>query len=392
MHAEGLDGLHELVREAARPHWAAGHIGTAVHQAWMAVAGELQRKLGKPGVDGHELVDPLRNRTEPPLWLVDWSSPDAVNTQQGIAALLQGMASLRNSLAHPSSQSVADSPQSAFEALATLSLCARYVERAVNPTAIEQLVDRSALLPPSVAPRVIDELLSGVTRSAWPPVAGRMVDALLESDNPGVDGTRAVYLRLVERDDASAQAAALRCSEILRDVERRNRGVAALSPDVVGWLRPEDRVMIPHLLATELQNGRIEYRAVVRGAAALDAAPALWDDFLPASRLQIVEAIGFGLQNGGWELQAYLTRAVCRLSPLLIGRERNDLARGVARAIVTRNALDAANEVVDAAGALPPAFREQLLDLMQRQKPAAKQEAARRVRVALGGAPAARAS
>ncbi len=153
-----------------------------------------------------------------------------------------------------------------------------------------------------------------------------------------------------------------------------------------------DRVAIPALLARELQDGRLEDRCVVRGWAALDAAVLLWDDFLPTTRAQIVEAIGFGLQNGDPALQAYLTRAVCALAPLLVGRESADLTRGLARALVRRNAVDAADEVVAAAGQLPAAFVEQLLGAIAIQQPAGPQDAANHVCSSLGGAPAARAS
>jgi hypothetical protein len=200
-------------------------------------------------------------------------------------------------------------------------------------------------------------------------------------------GTRAVHLRIVESDAASAQAAAIRCGELLRDQGRRRRAIAVLSPSIIDRLDAADRVVIPAVLALELQDGWLEGAHVVRGWAAIDAARLLWDDFMPAARAQVVEAIGFGLQNGEPELQAYLARTVCGLAPLLVGRESADLARGLARALVRRNAVDAADEVAAAAGGLPDAFREQLRSAMAVQQVSGPQEAAATVRAALGDAP-----
>jgi hypothetical protein len=360
MHADGLDGLHELVREAARPRWVSGDLAAAVSDAWAAVTD------ARPAGDA---------------WFVDPGTPGADGVQQGIEALLATMATLA-----PAGPAIADaSPQAAFELLSALSLCARYVDQAVSAEQIDRVVRESAALPASASVAVIDRALATVPRGAWPMITTHLVEALVQ---PGATaaaaGTRAVHLRLVESDEASAAAAATRCAELLGDHDRRRRAVAVLSPSIIDRLDACDRVVIPAVLAVELQDGWLEGERVVRGWAAIDAAQLLWDDFLPAARAQVVEAIGFGLQNGEPELQAYLARTVCGLAPLLVGRESADLSRGLARALVRRNAIDAADQVVAAAPELPHAFCEQLLAAMAVQQVTGPQDAAAAVYAALG--------
>lgn len=365
MHADGLDGLHELVREAARPYWIRDDRAEALAAAWGAV------QKARPAGD---------------LWFVDPDTTDAAVVQTAVEEILRSMAHVT-----PAAPAIAEtSPQAALELLTTLSLCARYIDQAVSAEEVDRVVRGSTGLAAGDAPDTIDRLLSSASRTAWPVIARRLCDALTQ---PGaIDtaaGARTVYLRIVESDTLSALAAAGRCAELLRDQTRRRHAVAVLSPSIIDRLDASDRVLIPAVLALELQDGWLEGERVVRGWAAMDAARLLWDDFMPTARAQVVEAIGFGLQNGEPELQAYLARTVCGLAPLLIGRESADLARGLARALVRRNAVVAAAEVVAAAGALPAAFREQLLDAMIVQQASGAQDAATAVRNALGSAPAA---
>jgi hypothetical protein len=363
MHAEGLDGLHELVREAARPHWDRGDLAAAVTAAWAAVT------QARPAGD---------------VWFVDPGARAADSVQQGIDALMATMATLA-----PAGEAIADaSPAAAFELLSALSLCARYVDQAVSAEQIDRVVRDSVALAPGASVAAVDRVLAPVPRAAWPMITTHLVEALVQ---PGLSaaaaGTRAVHLRIVESDAASAHAAAIRCGELLRDQARRRRAIAVLSPSIIDRLDVADRVVIPAVLALELQDGWLEGSHLVRGWAAIDAARLLWDDFMPAARAQVVEAIGFGLQTGEPELQAYLARTVCGLAPLLVGRESADLARGLARALVRRNAVDAADQVAAAAGELPDAFCEQLRSAMAVQQVSGPQEAAATVRAALGDAP-----
>jgi len=365
MHTEGLDGLHELVREAARPHWVHGDAPAAVRAAWAAVA------QARPSGDA---------------WFVHPGAPGADQVQQGIEALLAAT----DTLAAAGPAVAQASPEATFELLSALSLCARYVDQAVSAAQIDDVVGASIALPATASPALIDRLLDQAPRAAWPMITAHLVDALAQPDvTAAAAGTRAVHLRLVEADEASAAAAAVRCQELLADPASRRRAIAVLSPSIIDRLDAAERVVIPAVLALELQDGWLEGTQVVRGWAALDAARLLWDDFMPAARAQVVEAIGFGLQNGEPELQAYLARGVCGLAPLLVGRESADLTRGLARALVRRNAVDAADQVVAAAPTLPEAFREQLLAAMAVQQVSGPQDAATAVRAALGEAHAA---
>jgi hypothetical protein len=355
MHSDGLDGLHELVRDAARPHWDRGDLSAACAAAGAAVSAAL------PG---------------DPVWFVDPDAPGAGAVQDGVERLLGALDRL----------ATAPAPGAEHELLSALSLAARYVETAVRVDTVEALVaSAQALRAPT--PRAADELLAAVAPAAWPLVAGRLAEEL--SDGEAAPGARALYLRITERDDPSARAAARRCTERLRDAHRRRSTLAALTPDVLDWLDPEDRALVPSLLATELQDGWLEGERVVRGTAAAQAAPLLWDDFLPGARAHVIEAIGFGLQNGEPERQAYLARVVCTIAPLLAGRESSDLARGLARALVRRNAVDVADQIV--AADLPAAFRDQLVRAIAVQQPVGPVDAANAVCTALG-APLARAS
>lgn len=368
MHADGLDGLHELVREAARPHWVRGDLAAAVHAAWAAVWQALP-----PG----------------DVLFVDPASPDADSVQTGIDELLRSMARLNGA-----AETLADdAPQAALELLASLSLCARYVGQAVSADVIDRVLAACRAVAPTGGAAQVERIVADVPGPARAMVTAHLVEALTQPGGPALPGTRAVYLRLVEAHATCAITAAARCTELLRDTTARRRAVAALSPSVLDRLDPGDRVVIPAVLALELQDGWLEGEHVVRGWAGADAASLLWDDFLPTARAQIVEAIGFGLQNGEPELQAYLARVVCSLAPLLVGRESGDLTRGLARALVRRNAVDAADQVVAAAAALPPGFCAALLDAIAVQQPTGPQDAAAAVRAALGDAqPAAQAS
>jgi hypothetical protein len=369
MHAEGLDGLHELVREAARPHWARGDLAAAVTDAWTAVS---------------------QARPEGDVWFVEPNGPEATALQVGIDALLCALTTLA-----PAADAVAAAtPQAAFELLSGLSLCARYVEQAVSAEHVDRAVRESVALGSHPRPAAVERLLADTPRAAWPMVAAHLLEALVQpGTTTAAAGTRAVYLRIVEADPGSADTVATHCGELLRDPATRRRAVAALSPNVIDRLEASDRVVIPAVLAVELQDGWLEGERVVRGWAAVDAAQLLWDDFLPAARAQVVEAIGFGLQNGEPQLQAYLARTVCALAPLMVGRESADLTRGLARALLRRNARDAADQVVAAADRLPSRFCEQLLAAIAVQQVTGPQEAAGAVRAALRGAhPALQAS
>jgi hypothetical protein len=361
MHAEGLDGLHELVREAARPYWIRGDLAEALDVAWVA----LTQACPKGDV-----------------WFVDPGAAQGALVQTGVEALLGSLATFVSAAG-----AVADTPQAAYEVLCGMSLCARYVDQAVSAEQVDRVVRASAALGADPRPAAIDRVQAEAPRAAWPMVTAHLLEALVQpAVTSAAAGTRALYLRIVEDDDASARAAALRCGELLRAPATRRRAIAALSPNVIDRLGAADRVVIPSVLALELQDGWLEGERVVRGWGAIDAAQLLWDDFLPAARAQVVEAIGFGLQNGEPELQAYLARVVCGLAPLLVGREAADLARGLARALVRRNAVDAADEVLAVADRLPATFCAALLDAIAVQQPNGPQDAAAAVRAALGDA------
>jgi hypothetical protein len=351
--------LHELVREAARPHWIRGDLAVAVGDAWAAVS--RARPVGE-------------------AWFVDPRAEKATTVQLGIETLLSTMATLASAAA-----TVVDTPHAAFEVLAGMSLCARYIDRAISAEQVDRVVRASAALDGGARPATIDRVLAEAPRTAWPMLTKHLLDALIHA-SPTAAGTRMVYLRIVEDDEASADAAAARCGELLRDPVSRRRVIAVLTPNVIDRLDAADRVLIPSVLALELQDGWLEGERVVRGWAAIDAARLLWDDFLPTARAQVVEAIGFGLQNGEPELQAYLACAVCELAPLLMGREASDLARNLARGLVRRNAVEAAGQVVAAAAGLPAAFRSALLDAIAVQQPNGPQDAAAAVRAALADA------
>src|SRR4051794_3748278 len=122
MHTDGLDGLHELVREAARPHWVRGDLAAAVADAWAAVT---------------------QARPDGDVWFVDPGLAEASAVQAGIDALLSAMATLA-----PAADAVAAaSPQATFELLSGLSLCARYVEHAVSAEQVDRVVREAVALP-----------------------------------------------------------------------------------------------------------------------------------------------------------------------------------------------------------------------------------------------------
>jgi len=182
------------------------------------------------------------------------------------------------------------SPRAAFELLGGLSLLARYAERAVSAEQVDRVVEACRSASGRAGAAEAERLLAQTPRAAWPIVCVRLIEALAHPETtPVTRGTRDAYLRIVESDEASAAAAAVRCGELLRDPSFRRLAVCALSPSIVDRLDPADRMVIPAVLALELQDGWLDGERVVRGWAALEAAPLLWDDFLPAARAQVVE-------------------------------------------------------------------------------------------------------
>jgi uncharacterized protein (TIGR02391 family) len=390
---EALRSLHPWIADAAADGWAIGNYRTAVEEAWIAIAREIQSRSGS-GKDGSKLVSPLCGE-DTPLWLVDLSADDAMNTQRGVGHLLLGMAALRNSLAHPSDISVADSRESALEALTTLSLCARYVSNAVRPERLEGLVERLVQLPARATETEIEEALSAIPASARHLVASRLAARLVADEDPRGGGARPPFVHLVTVDAASARSAAAVCAEVLADEERQPRAIRLLSLSVFDALEPADRGTIPRLLAQQLDSGEIVGHSITEGAATLGAILAVWRRLGPGGRHEIQSAMAFGLRRrDNYPGQAYLCRLGCRLLPELADEDALSLAALLTDPVGRRNAWGAADELVDHIDRIPDSCRTLVERRLQHAYAGAPNDASRRVleAIAAGRAVHARAS
>jgi uncharacterized protein (TIGR02391 family) len=143
--APGLaaDQFHPWVWEAARPMWEAGSQPTAVLHAAQAVNARLQQKLGRFDVSDADLcteafsTDPPREGRPRLRFGGDRTSETWRSLQIGAASFGRGcFQAIRNPVAH--SHQHALSEREALEALAALSLLARWIEEcqveAIPPT------------------------------------------------------------------------------------------------------------------------------------------------------------------------------------------------------------------------------------------------------------------
>ncbi len=202
MRVDDLDGLHELVREAARSPWDRGDFAAAVHAGWAAVWQAL------PAGD---------------VRFVEPSSPAADGIQAGIDQMLRSMAHLNTA----ADAFAADSPHAAFELLAGLSLCARFVERSVSLELVDRVLAACLTAPADSAGARVEQIVADVPRPARAIVVAYLADALVRAGATPLPGTRAVYLRLVEAHADCAATAAARCTELLA----RPRSPAARGDD-----------------------------------------------------------------------------------------------------------------------------------------------------------------
>lgn len=134
--ALAADALHPWVWKAARPHWESDNHDAAVWAAAINVNTQLKAKAERPDLGESKLVQAAFG-TEPPkaglvrLRLCDDSNPELFKDRHlGAIHLGQGLFSgVRNPLNHVGAEDLTE--QEALETLASWSLFARWVDRAI---------------------------------------------------------------------------------------------------------------------------------------------------------------------------------------------------------------------------------------------------------------------
>jgi uncharacterized protein (TIGR02391 family) len=137
-----LRELHPLVATSAAEPWSRADYAEAVRRAWYGLRDLLRDRLGEPQLDGSDLVNAI-GEDKPPIRLpmTEYLTTTERNMHRGVVNFLRGVVYyVRNPDAHEGGAIDRSDRVGALERLAVMSLCARHVDTAAPPAAVEDAI------------------------------------------------------------------------------------------------------------------------------------------------------------------------------------------------------------------------------------------------------------
>lgn len=360
-----LDALHPLIVDAAAEPFASEDYPRAVQAAWFALRDLVRQRIDAHQLDGTELMERI-GKTQPVLALTPYVTESDRSMHQGLWHYLVGTASfVRNPEMHETVSPVRHDRVGAFERLAVMSLCARFVEASASPLAVEQAVTEASQAGFSATDAAADDLVHSIPTAQRP----RLVDALVDSvfaarkaqEPQRARNLRAVYRRALRRlaaDDPSISTARRRVSRLIADDETFPIGIDLLMPLVLETMDVRYREKV----------GRAFARTIDPEGLQTSSLPAVHIDDLTAelfpvlsmtARREVLDAVVSALEKDV-HLQTQATRIAIEVAADLTNEEGMRLAVAVAQAIIHDAPHAMARELEPSLAGLPEVLRRQL--------------------------------
>jgi hypothetical protein len=358
-----FDELHPLVADAAQEDWERGDYPAALQDAWFALRDLARQRLNQPNLDGSQLMERIGDTT-PQLPLTGMSNDTERDMHRGVWRFLTGIAFyVRNPAMHQTESPVAGDRVGAFERLAVMSICARHLEAASSPVAVDEAVEEASQPRFPATRAAADDLLHSVPTGRRPELVEKLMDGVKEAADAN-DATKARNLRIVYHralhrlgtDDAPVRVAATRCARWIADDDTLILAIEMLTPTVYELLERRHQDKVTLALIDDLRAGTV-HRGVRSGAVLEEATARLFPAVSAQHRIEVLDTLVSRL-GWSWEAQAYATRLTCLLALHFTEPEAERLASALARALLQDNPFDAAGELHRALDALPKTFVE----------------------------------
>lgn len=366
-----LAELHPLVAGVADEPWARGDYAGAVEAAWFALRDMLRYKLDSP-LDGVKLINEI-GEGEPKLLLTDFVTETDRSMHRGIMHLLRGVASyVRNPAAHDAGPPEGQSPARCFEYLATISICARHVVDAIQPTTVEEIVREASqrrfaptpeaakdlidALPPALRPGLVEALASAY-KVAMDDEASALAKSLLM--------VYRVALSDIRGDTLTVRKAARVCARLLAHDSTFNVGVDLLTLQVFLALPARYRVHVVQAIHEDAMAGKAARGRLLEGGRFFDPLFLVFEGFVPRDRAILLRILSQSVLASG-ERAAFALRVLGPLSRLLRHDEFGTPASACAGAVLACERGDEVyEEALKLAKSCAPAFADALVRELQ---------------------------
>src|SRR5581483_3415426 len=344
-----FEDLHPVIQNAAEGAWSHEDYPGSVRDGWNALRDLLRIRLGRPQLDGVDLVNAI-GESSPSLPLTDMATESDVNMHKGLVTMWRGVVwYVRNPEMHETTSPVEGDRIGAFERLALLSLCTRHVVEAGAPAWIDEAVHEAGqpLFPKTTA--AAEELVATVSQRLHPEFATTLGEAAEEAfraeRTESLLGLAMVFRALVrERDDRTLTAAVSCCSRLIATDETTEVAGRLLTHQTFPRLAPRHQTKLAKFLANSLASGRIEMRRVRSAGGSLASTTRLIRAMSASDRAVITKAVSTLLQ-GTWQSQAFGTRVAFAIERFIAPAERDAIARLIALAVARDNAFGVVEEI-----------------------------------------------
>ena len=360
-----FDALHPLIVEAAAQEFAREDYPRAVRAAWFALRDLVRQRLDAPDLDGVALMERI-GAGQPALALTPLATDSDWSMHRGLWNYLVGTAHfVRNPEMHESVSPVAGDRIGAFERLAIMSLCARFVEAAASPLAVEQAVEEASQASFAATDAAADDLVHSIATAQRPRLVAALLDAVLVAEKAGeterARNLRAVYRRALRRlpaDDPSVRTSLQRVRGLIVDDGTLPVAIDLLTPLLLESLEVRYRDKVARAIAQAITTGqpRTAQAAPLRAS---EVTPRLFVALTATGRTEVLDAIIQGLGQSQ-EQQVSAARVVMAIGAALTNEEAMRVAVALAQTIIDEGPSIMAREVERALPAMPEVLRRQL--------------------------------
>ncbi|MEA2407874.1 MAG: hypothetical protein QOE69_1993 [Thermoleophilaceae bacterium] len=363
-----FDEMHPLIADAAQEDWERGDYPAALQDAWFALRDLARQRLNQPNLDGSQLMERIGDTT-PQLPLTGMSNDTERDMHRGVWRFLTGVAFyVRNPEMHQTESPVEGDRAGAFERLAVMSICARHLEAASSPVAVDEAVDEASQPRFPATREAADDLIHSVPTGRRPELVEKLMDRVKDAADAN-DGTKARNLRIVYHralhrlgtEDAPVRVAANRCGRWIADDDTLILGIEMVTPTVYELLERRHQDKVALAVIDDLSAGIVN-RGVRSGAVLEEATARLFPAVSDERRADLLDTLVSRL-GGGWDAQAYATRLACMLAPHFTEADAERVVSALVRALLEDSPFDATDELNQAFERLP----EQFVDVFHRE-------------------------
>lgn len=332
-----LEDLHPLIAGVADEPWSRQDYAGAVEAAWFELRDVLRDKLDSSS-DVVQLVNEISEK-DPRLLLTDYASETDQSMHRGIVNLLRGVAYyVRNPMAHGGTGPPGgNDPARCFEYLAVMSICARHVVRAIQPTTVVSIIGEASQRRFSSQKEAVADLVDALPAARLPDLVAGLIEAFQDALRQGDEDLSwrmlTVYFHALGRagaDSPAVKRASRICARLLAADETFDVGVDLLEPHVFQALPARHRSNAAHAMVGDLRSGQISGGAITNGGRYRYSLTRVFGDLGPRDRRAVLYAIVRALKDRDADASAYALRTLMTIGRHLTAAEYPELADGVA--------------------------------------------------------------